>query len=98
MDECYRVIKVVITNQQKKLNYSLKKELNDIYHMAVNHYEEHSFPGIKRRQELTMKTPSQRISSFPTSNSPKGPSELKPEDRRLIDTLQKENSELKLKV
>jgi len=88
----------VITNQQNKLSNSLKNELSDINHIAINHYEEHILPALKRRTDLAMKTLSQRISSIPTPNSPKVPSELKLEDRRLIDNLQKENSELKLKV
>ena len=94
-----------MTNQQNTFNYSLTKEVNDIYHMALNHFQEHVLPAIKRKQQLDMKrkqqlamnTTSQRI-SFPTFSFPPYHSEFKLEDGRLVDNLRKENSEWKSKV
>ena len=94
-----------MTSQQNKLDYSLAEEVNDIYHMALNHFKEHVIPAKKRNQQLlTDNTTSQGL-SFPTFNfSPllplelKLPSEFKLKDDRLIDNQRKEISELKLKV
>jgi len=86
-----------MTNQQNTFNYSLTKEVNDIYHMALNHFQQHVLPAIKRKQQLAMNTTSQRI-SFPTFSFPPYHSEFKLEDGRLVDNLRKENSEWKSKV
>ena len=91
-----------MATKQNKLYHSLTEELSDIYHMALNHFQEHILPAIKRKQQLARQTFSQRISSeissLSSSNLTKVASKLQPEDRRLIDNLRKENSELKSKV
>jgi len=97
LDEYYRVMKVVMTNQQNTFNYSLTRELSDIYHMALNHFKEDILPAIKRKQQLAYNTASQRI-SFPTFTFPPLASDFKLKYDRLIDNQQKEISELKSKV
>jgi len=95
LDEYYRLIKVVMTSQQNTVDYSIMKEVTDIYHMALDHYKEHILPVIERNQKLA--TNSQQI-SFPTFSWPALPSEIKSKDDALIDNQRKEISELKSKV
>ena len=90
-----------MTNQQNKLQpHEFTKELNDIFSTATNHFKEHIVPSLKRNQKLpNMSTLfSQRISIPNSFNLPITTKELKLEDRRLIDNLRKDNSELKSKV
>lgn len=101
MDESYRVLKVLSTIQKNAFDYSITKELRDMYHMALNHFKEHILPAIKKKEDqLAMNDIFNPRNSFPTLNLPKVPlPQLKMDDRLLlIDTQQKEISELKSKV
>ena len=96
MDECYRILKVVMTNQQQGLNYNQSiREVDDIHDMACSHFREHILPAIATNQKKTTNT-SQRI--FVPTVLTTVPSQVKLEDSNIIENLRKENSELKSKV
>ena len=98
LDECYRVIREVMTKKQTLLNSTeLLSELRDMTQTASNHFKEHVIPANKgNRPMLTMNPPTIFTSTcFPMASGPV----IKMEDRFLIENHQrKEISELKSKV
>ncbi len=96
LDEYYRLLKVLMTNQQNTVDYTVMYKVSELYHMALNHYKEHINPVIKSHSTFSAPT---RFSS-PAFKSSTLSSELLKlmGDHRYVDNQQKENSELKLRV
>jgi len=52
LDECYRVLREVIVHKNPPKSYELLQELRDISSMAMEHFEEHIVPTMKKHQLL----------------------------------------------
>ena len=52
LDECYRVLREVVVHKNPPKSYELLQELRDISSMAMEHFEEHIVPTLKRHQTL----------------------------------------------
>lgn len=48
LDECYRVLREVIVHKNPPKSYELLQELRDISSMAMEHFEEHIVPTMKK--------------------------------------------------
>lgn len=53
LDECYRVLREVIVHKNPPKSYELLQELRDISSMAMEHFEEHIVPTMKRNQIIS---------------------------------------------
>ncbi|XP_057380767.1 F-box only protein 28-like [Daphnia carinata] len=52
LDECYRVLREVVVHKNPPKSYELLQELRDISSMAMEHFEEHIVPTMKRNQMI----------------------------------------------
>lgn len=52
LDECYRVLREVVVHKNPPKSYELLQELRDISSMAMEHFEEHIVPTMKRNQQV----------------------------------------------
>ena len=53
LDECYRVLREVVVHKNPPKSYELLQELRDISSMAMEHFEEHIVPTMKRNQLIS---------------------------------------------
>ena len=64
LDECYKVLREVVVHKNPPKSYELLQELRDISSMAMEHFEEHIVPTMKRNQMINSAIRS-------TTNSPR---------------------------
>ena len=66
LDECYRILREVIVHKNPPKSYELLQELRDISSMAMEHFEEHIVPTMKKNQLLsnTMRNNSPRFMRY----------------------------------
>jgi F-box protein 28 len=53
LDECYRVLREVVVHKNLPKSFELLQELRDISSMAMEHFEEHIVPTLKKNVALS---------------------------------------------